>query len=185
MHTIIEYFTSNFIANPLAFSISIATLILEIAIYQFKEMKTLVIGQCVVNLLAFLTFAFGDGLSGAAVCGMATVQTFLIYWLYQRNGKEIPLWFALTFVAVYLACSAVTYKGAADILPAAAAVLFALSVVQSKSWKYRIIMLVNSLLWIPYDIIVAAPIPMLVTHGIAVASVVVGMIRLDIKKWFK
>lgn len=185
MHTIIEYFTSNFIASPVAFSFSVATLILEIVIYQFKEMKTLVVGQCVVNLLAFLTFAFGDGLSGAAVCGIATVQTFLIYWLYQRKGKKTPLWFALTFVAVYLACSVVTYKSPADILTAATAVLFASSVVQSQSWKYRIIMFANAILWIPYDIIVAAPIPMLVTHGIGVASVVAGIVRLDIKKWFK
>ena len=62
--------------------------------------------------------------------------------------------------------------------------LIGLSVVQSKSWKYRIIILANSLLWIVYDIIISAPIPMVVTHGIAVVSVIVGMIRMDIKEWF-
>lgn len=67
-------------------------------------------------------------------------------------------------------------------VPIMAAVLFALSVVQTKAGKYRLIILVNSLLWIAYDIIISAPVPMLVTHAIAVVSVIVGIIRLDLGK---
>ena len=179
MDTIIKYFVENFTASPVAFSISIAALILEIAIYQFKGMKAIVIGQCASNFLILLTYALGDGLSGAAVCAVATIHTFLIYWLYQKKDKDIPAWFVAAFVAVYIICSVFTYKGMIDLIPTAAAVLFALSVVQSKSWKYRIIILANSLLWIAYDVIISAPVPMLVTHAIAVVSVVVGIIRLD------
>jgi hypothetical protein len=159
-------------------------LILEIAIYQFKGMKAIVIGQCVSNFLILLTYILGDGLSGAAVCAVATIHTLLIYLLYQKNDKEISTCFVVSFIVVYLLCSVFTYKGLIDVIPAMAAVLFALSVVQSKSWKYRIIILANSLLWIVYDIIISAPIPMVVTHGIAVVSVIVGMIRMDIKEWF-
>lgn len=185
MDAIIGYFTSNFAASPVAFSISLAALILEIVIYQFKEMKAIVIGQCVSNFLILLTYALSDGLSGAAVCAVATVHTLLIYLLYQKKSKDIPVWFALAFVVVYLVCSAFTYKGVIDIIPAAAAALFAVSVVQTKSWKYRIIILVNSLLWIAYDIIISAPVPMMVTHSIAVVSVIVGMIRLDAGRLIK
>ena len=185
MNTIIEYFSNNFVANPVGFSISMVALILEIVIYQFKGMKAIVIGQCVSNFLILLTYALGDGLSGAAVCAVATIHTFLIYWLYQKNNKEISGWFVASFIVAYLVCSAFTYKDLIDLIPAMAAVLFALSVVQSKSWKYRIIILVNSLLWIAYDIIISAPVPMLITHGIAVVSVIVGMLRMDIKVWLK
>ena len=185
MDIIIEYFISNFAASPLGFSISMAALILEIIIYQFKGMKAIVIGQCVSNLLILLTYALGDGLSGATMCAVATIHTFLIYWLYQKNNKKISGWFVIASIVVYLGCSVFTFKSLIDLIPTAAAVLFALSVVQSKSWKYRIIILVNSILWISYDIIISAPIPMVITHGIAVVSVIIGMIRMDIKEWFK
>ncbi len=185
METIIKYFSNNFISNPIAFSISIIALILEIAIYQFKEMKAIVIGQCVSNFFILLTYALGDGLSGAAVCAVATVHTFLIYWLYQKKNMAIPVWFVALFVVVYLICSVFTYEGVIDIIPTTAAVLFAVSVVQSKSWKYRIIILANSILWIAYDLIISAPIPMLITHYIAVISVVVGIVRLDAGEWIK
>lgn len=180
MDAVVEYFVSNFTNNPIAFSISMVVLILEIVIYQFKGMKSIVIGQCVSNFLVLLTYALGDGLSGAAVCAVATLQTFLIYWFYQKNEKDIPQWFAVSFVAVYLICSAFTYKSPVDIIPIGAAVLFAVSVVQKTAWKYRVLMFVNCALWIGYDILIAAPIPILITHGIGVVSVVVGMIRLDL-----
>lgn len=183
MDIIIDFFSNNFSSDPIAFSISVLALVLEIAIYQFKGMKAIVIGQCVSNFLILLTYFLGDGLSGAAVCAVATVHTFLIYYLYQKNDKSISSWFVWSFVIVYLVCSVVTYKSIIDIIPTIAAVLFALSVVQSKAWKYRIIIFANSILWISYDIIISAPIPMLVTHCIAVISVVVGIIRLDICKW--
>ena len=77
------------------------------------------------------------------------------------------------------------YKTIIDIIPAIAAVLFAVSVVQSKSWKYRIIMFANSILWLLYDIIILAPIPMLITHCTGVISVIVGIIRLDLWKWIE
>ena len=185
MDVVVEYFVSNFTASPLAFSISMAALVLEVVIYQFKEMKAIVIGQCISNFLILLTYALGDGLSGAAVCAVATVHTFMIYWLYQKKKKDISLWFVMCFVGIYIICSVFTFKVITDILPAAAAVLFALSVVQTKSCRYRMIILVNSILWIAYDIIISAPVPMLVTHSIAVVSVIVGIIRIDIKEIIK
>ena len=161
MDNIIQYFLDNFTASPVAFSISMLALILEIVIYQFKGMKSIVVGQCVSNFLILLTYALGDGLSGAAVCAVAMVHTFLIYFLYQKQDKKIPLRFASVFVVIYLACSIFTYKSIIDVVPIMAAVLFALSVVQTKAGKYRLIILVNSLLWIAYDIIISAPVPML------------------------
>jgi len=181
MESIISYFVNNFTSNPLAFSISILALVLEIIIYQFKGIKEIVMGQCVSNFLILLTYVLNDGLSGAAVCALATIHTFFIYVLYQKREKKIPVWFVVSSVLAYLICSAFTYKNITDILPTAAAVLFALSVIQSKSWKYRIIILINSLFWIIYDVMISAPIPMMVTHSIAVISVMIGMIRLDIK----
>ena len=182
MESVLTWFLDNFTANPLAFSISMLALLLEIVIYQFKEMRWIVIGQGVSNFLILLTYALGDGLSGAAVCAWATVHTLLIFRLYQKQGRDIPLWFVAASIAVYLICSVITYKGLIDLLPAGAAVLFAWSVVQSNSKRYRLIILVNSLLWIAYDLIISAPIPMLITHSIAVGSVLVGILRLDVSK---
>lgn len=182
MDAIIKYFADNFTSSPIAFSISLIVLAMSVVIYQLKSMKAIVIGQCVINFFVLLTYIFGDGLSGAAVSVVAIVHTFLIYWLFQRKGRSIPLWFVLMFAAIYIVCAAFTVTGITDILPIGAALSFAFSIVQAESWRYRLIVLANPLFWIAYDIVIAAPIPMLVTHVIAATAVIVGIIRLDIKK---
>lgn len=185
MDAVTNYFVDNFTKSPVAFSISLIVLVMAIGIYQLKGMKAIVIGQCILNFFVLLTYALGDGMSGAAVSIVAIVHTLLIYLLYQRKDKKIPVWFVIAFVAVYIVCTAFTFKAVTDIFPMGAAVLFAVSIVQTESWKYRVIILANSILWIAYDIVIAAPIPMLVTHAITVAAVSVGIIRLDVRKWIK
>lgn len=90
----------------------------------------------------------------------------------------------MLFAAIYIACTAFTFTDFTDILSIGAAVSFAFSIVQTESWRYRLIVFANPIFWIAYDIVIAAPIPMMVTHGIAAAAVFVGIIRLDIKKLF-
>lgn len=182
MNAVIEYIVTNFTDAPLAFSISTVALILEIAIYQFRGMRAIVIGQCILNFLIFFTLVLGNGVSGAAVCIIATIQTFLVYWMYQRKEKEVSVWFTLVFIACYIIASVITFKEFVDVLPIFAAVLFAISVVQSESWKYRLIILVNSLMWLAYNILISSPVPLVAAYVIAVTSIVVGIVRLDIKK---
>lgn len=182
MNAVIEYFVTNFIDAPFAFSISMVALILEIVIYQFKGMSAIVIGQCISNFLIFITLVLGDGLSGAAVCIIATIQTFLVYWVYQRKKKDISVWFTAIFIVCYIMASIVTFKEFVDVFPIFAAILFAISVVQTKSGKYRLIILANSLIWLMYNVLIGSPVPPIATYVIAVASVMLGIIRIDIKK---
>lgn len=159
--------------------IGIVATLIEIAIMQFKNMKYVLIGQCISNLLVVIQYALLGGMSGAAVCIIATFQTLILY-AYRKKEKDFPIIFTGVFLIAYLLSSIIVFKSFIDIIACIAAILFGISVIQTQSSKYRIIILINSILWIVYDINTAAY-TMIITHGIAVVSVIIGMIRLDTK----
>lgn len=160
--------------------IGVVTIPIEIASMQFKNMKYILTAQCLSNFLIVVQYALLGGLSGAAVCIVATVQTLTLY-IYRKKEKPFPTVLTGVFLFAYLLSSIVIFRTANDILSCAAAILFGISVAQTQSAKYRVFILVNSILWIIYDINTAAY-TMIITHGIAVVSVIVGMMRLDTPK---
>lgn len=163
----------------LAQIIGIMATVVEIVIMQFKNIKYILTGQCLSNFLIVIQYALLGGMSGAAVCVVATIQTLILY-IYRKKEKHFPAALTILFLLLYLFSSLMTFKSPADILSCLAALLFAISVTQTESSKYRIIILINSILWIIYDINTKA-FTMITTHAIAVVSVIIGMIRLDLK----
>ena len=80
-----------------------------------------------------------------------------------------------------MACSVATLKGWLDLVPMLAAVLCAIGLAQKKPKNYRIVLLLNGIIWLIYDVFVGAY-TMLASHIITVGSALLGIIRLDILK---
>ncbi|MDY6314447.1 MAG: YgjV family protein [Clostridia bacterium] len=167
----------------IAQTIGILTTVGAVVTVQFKNIRTILVGEIILNLLVALNFVLLDGTSGAGVCILATVQTIWIYF-YSRNGKRFPLPINIGFMIGYIAVSVFSFSGFPSVLSCIAALFYALSVTQPNAKKYRIYMLMNSLIWVVYDIDLHAW-TSIFTHGFLAASVVVAMARLDIKKRVK
>ncbi len=162
----------------IAQSISIVTTVIAILCMQLKKMNWILVCQIASNFLAGLTYLFLDGKSGLGISILAVVQTIVMYVLQKR--EKDPHWIiTAAFCASYVGYSLIVYQNIFDLLPAAAAVFFALSVAQKNPARYRIFAAINPLFWIAYDIHTLAYIYILMHSGIFI-SAVIGIIRLDI-----
>ena len=164
----------------IAQGISVLTCILSIIISQCKEMKGILAGRILGNVLSATTYLLLGGLSGAGVCFIAIAHTVIMY-IY--NAKKIPPHKSVIvlFVALYIGCSAIYYSSPADIISGTAAVCFALSVVQTKPSRSRLWFVFNPLLWLIYDVFTRAYGNMIM-HVIIFVSTLTAIIRYDIRK---
>lgn len=145
-----------------------------------KSITGALIFQMLGNIAIAINFGMVDGISGAVVCIIGTIQT-LVLFLMRKKEIEPKGWLLGIFLIAYITAAVVMYSKWFDILSGIAAVTFAVAVVQKKTSTYRAIMLINSCLWIVFDFCAGAY-TVIITHGIILASIVVGMIGLDAKK---
>ena len=162
----------------IAQGISVVTTVIAILCMQLKKMKAILICQLLANTLAGLTYFFLDGKSGIGISILAVVQTVVMYFYGKKEKIPHPL-VTIAFCASYVIYSLLIFENAFDLLPAAAAIFFALSVAQKKPSLYRIFAAINPIFWIAYDVYEDAYIYIFMHSGIFI-SAVIGIIRLDI-----
>jgi hypothetical protein len=168
------------VAFYLAQGISVVTGILAIVMMQFKNMKTILLFQIIVNLTASLNYLLLGGDTGAIVSMLAIVQSIVMF-VYNTKGIKPHLVVIIGFVLCYVACSAyniIMTRDPMELLPAFAAVCFSVSLVQEKPAAFRIWGALNPSCWLPYDLFTASYVMFCVHLGILISSLV-AMIRID------
>lgn len=156
--------------------------IATVATFQFKDKRHILLGNVVNNLLVALQFALLGGLSGAWVCIVGAVQTVVMYFVDRKpDAKKLWLCLLILFCAMYIVGTCIVYQGWGDILTCVCALFYVLAILQKDSKGFRRYILVNASVWIVYDIYTLAFSGML-THGLALVSILVAMVRLDFKK---
>lgn len=169
----------NFIIGQI---ISFAALIIASVSAQFKNIKYVLIGGILSNASVALSFIFLRGESGAWICIVGAVQTLIIY--IANKYQITPKWknvLTVVFVIIYISGTAVVYRGWNDVVSCVAAMLYVMAISQNNTKKYRAFMLANSSLWIVYDITVLAFVN-IITHGMEFVSLIIAVIRMDIKR---
>lgn len=161
---------------------SILSFLMSIILAHFKEVKHILLGEISANLFTALSYLFLGGNSGAWVCIVATIQTFVVYMLNKRNVSEhIQNIITKCFAGIYIIGTIVVFQGWADIVCCVCAFLYIMAITQKQGAKYRYYMAGNCLLWVIYDIYTLAFVN-LITHGTKMASLLLAMVRLDHKK---
>ena len=105
----------------IAQGISVLTAAVAIVMMQFKNMRLILLGQILANLLTAFTYFLLGGFSGAGICFIAIVQSVVMFF-YNKKGKKTHLPVILGFVLLYIACSAYYFGSVIDIFSALAAV---------------------------------------------------------------
>lgn len=147
---------------------------------QMSDMKRSLLCQIACNVLGMLSYVLAGGISGCGIYLVAALQSLVLY-CYRRSGKAEPGWLYPVIFAAYIGCSALTFRGSADIVPAVAALLCALALIQKNTLYYRILLLLNGMTWIVYDLVLGAY-TMLASHIFVVASAVLGILRFHVLK---
>ncbi len=160
------------------------TVVVAVICNQLKEVRTILLGEIICNLLVAFNCAVQGGLTGAWDCGLAAVLTIAIYQLNKSSRAKKQMW-KVAVSSVYAAANVVilfsAYKGLMDIIPCLTAFLFVMKIVQDRADVIRVINVVGTILWIYYDYRIESY-SNLVTHGLCLISVMIAIIRLDIKK---
>jgi uncharacterized membrane protein (UPF0136 family) len=164
----------------ISYGLSVLTAISAILSMQFKNIKYILITQITGNLLAAFSYFFlPEADAGFAVSIIAVIQSIVMFF-YDRKKKTPHILITLSFIAAFLFFS--LYQKTDNILnylPAAAAVCFAIAITQTKANRFRIFGLINSTLWIIYDVCLPIPSANVLVHAGIAVSTVIGMIRLD------
>ena len=153
----------------IAQGISVLTGVVAVLMMQFKDMKKILVGQILANLLTASTYFLLGGLSGAGICLIAIFQTAV---MFVYSLKKVPPHRVVIggFVVLYAVCSAVYYKSPVDILSAAAAITYAFSVAQTKPAGSRLWYLFNPLFWLIYDLFTMAYVNILLHSAVFLAT---------------
>ena len=160
--------------------ISVLTGVVAVVMMQFKEMKHILAGQILANLLTASTYFLLGGFSGAGINLIAIVQTVV---MFVYSLKKIPpkKWVIAVFILLYAVCSAIYYRSPVDLFSGGAAICYAFSVVQTKASLSRLWYLFNPLCWLVYDLFTAAY-GNFILHVIIFSTTLLAILRRDLKQ---
>lgn len=155
---------------------------------QFKKMKHVLAMQVLANSLLMLNYWLLDAFSGATIALIAIAQTVIMFVvrlfenkMSKKANNILTVSITVVFAVIFIISAINTYKAPVDILSATASMAFCFCIVQKNASVCRIFALANSVFWIGYDIGTFAWTTIL-THGFSLASALIGIIRLDLRK---
>ena len=161
----------------IAQGVSVLTAIVAVLMVQFKNVKMILLGQLVANLLTAITYILLGGLSGGGICLIAILQSLVVFG-YTQKKKRMHGWVLALFIMAYVACSMAYYKTVLDIFPALAAVFFAVSITMERSFLARVWYIFSPIFWVVYDIATLAYGNLLI-HAVVFTSTMIALIRID------
>lgn len=117
------------------------------------------------------------GINGAVSSYVGALQTFINYF-YNKKGTSIPVWLICVYVIIFLCMNIAVLESYIGILALLASLCF-VGCISAKDGKgYRFWQIINSFLWISYDIL-SKSYGALMTHGFLFVFTVIGMILND------
>lgn len=144
-----------------------------------RKMITILAFNFAGNLLVGISYLLVSGFSGAAICFVACVQVIINY-VFAVRERKLPKLLIFISVIVFVFINMVTFKAWYDVLSLIAAILFVLSVSQSKAKSYRVLYFLNSTVWVIYDFLAGAY-GNLFTHIVLFVATFCAMLLQDIK----
>ena len=145
-----------------------------------KKMKTVLTLSFLGNFLVAMSYLLIGKVNGSLICFVACVQ-LIINYSYDVRDRRLPKWFIGLHVVAFLLVNIITFTYWYDILALLAAWMFVLSVAQPDAKYYRMYYMINSLIWIIYDLLAKAY-GNLFTHVILAIAIFIAMRVRDAKK---
>ena len=161
-------------------SIGYLALLSVVLSFQKNKRKSILFYMFLGIILFVIHYSLLNAWTGAI---MNLIEGCMVYVAYNKRYKKWarkPYWLFL-FIIVFLSAGVLTAKSFVDFLPAIAQVIGAVAVWQRQPKTIRILMLFPRPLWFIYNLSVGSQDGML-TEVLILLSVVIGIVRFDIKK---
>ena len=153
---------------------------LKIVGIQFKNKEKVLFNFILVNLIIGIELVLLEAYSGAIVSLIAVIET-LINYIYNKKNKKLPNYFICIYILISIIAGILTYKIKMDILATVCAILYIVSICQTKEKNLRLISLFSICIWIIYNIYFKAYTDTCFKIGFLI-STMIAIYRYDIKK---
>lgn len=164
----------------LAYILGVFTTAFAVASMQFKNMKLVLLFQLICNSTLTAQYVIEGRVSVSGVVVLAVIQT-IVRFFFDSKGKPFPVWLTGVFIAGFTAVSVIMMTSPFDLITCVAVWFYAICIVQKRSSVARICSLINTVLWLIYDILCAPS--AIFTHAVILVFVIAGIIRLDREDW--
>lgn len=122
---------------------------------QFKNKKQILLTIVVGNILFVISYFLLGAYAGALICGINAIEVIINNKL-EEKGKPIPKTLIGLYFIIAITIGVFTFKSFMDLLPILAAILFILTLIQSKEKNIRLLLLGNNTAWLVYDFLAMA-----------------------------
>jgi len=142
-------------------------------------MKLILMLVFITNALIATSYLLTGAYNGAASCCVGAAQSIINYF-YERKNKPLPAWLICLYALAFIVVNLLVFSHITDLIAMIASLTFIMGISQKNGKKYRIWTLVNTVLWLTYDLVNLSFGP-LTTHLIQLTTVFLGMVMHDRK----
>ena len=144
-----------------------------------KDMKLILLCVFSANALVGASYLATGAINGAVTCMVCAAQAIINYF-FDRTNKKLPIWLLVVYALAFIVVNILVFEHIFDLITMVASLTFIMCIGQKTGAKYRVWVLINTLLWILYDLLMQTYGPLLI-HGIQLVTVISGMVIHDIK----
>lgn len=152
---------------------------LNIIAMQINNKKKVLLLCVLSNLFYTFNFIFLGALSGAIICFIAAIETYINYRFSKKN-KELPYWIINSYILITIIFGLCIYTDIYDLIPISTAFLYIAAICIKRESAIRVFTLIEMALWIYYDFMVLAYLAG-VSDLLIVASSAIGIFKYDLK----
>jgi len=160
--------------------VAIIAALLEVVAVQRAKRKNILWWFILSDIVFAISYVLYGLKSAAVIVCIDTVITIVNYRLSLKD-KKINKFLGVFFILVAISTSAYTFESFIDILPIISSVTYTLSVMQTKERNIRMLIFINLISWLTYDINGKAYVTC-ITDACSLLSTIIGIIRIDILK---
>lgn len=146
---------------------------------QLNKYGQIVFCEIANSMLCAIHYLLLGGYTGMCIC-FASCFTYAVYWHRNKNGKSTFM-FQIVFGIMFVLLTLISWNSHFSAFVMVAKLISAVSLGINNPRIIRILKLISFPCWLVYDIYVGS-ISGIVGDVMSIASVVVGIVRLDILK---
>lgn len=159
-------------------AIGFGGLLFAIISFQKKDRKGILFFQILASSAYFFHFLFLGAATGSIMNILGAIRNYIFYNKDKSWANKI-FWLYF-FIAIYIVCALFTWKNSYSALPLIGMIAGTISFWMKNPKYIRLVILISPPCWFIYNL-VSGSIPGMITEVFSIASVIIGIIRLDIQ----
>jgi hypothetical protein len=159
----------------LAQGVAIIIIIILAICGQQKKQTNFLFYQVITNALYTLQYALLSATTAVWICIICVLRT-LIFYLYKKNNKQVPLWLFILILAAAIGSGLYTWENWLSVIPVIATIAYTYGQYHESLSITRKTTIFGDCLWIVYNLFCFAWVD-IITKIVTIISIAIVMVR--------